>query len=112
MSTGPNKDRPDRRARRPRTKTFCETLGACAETSTQYAQDLDLSFNRISGAGVAAIAASLGDPRCRVRRLSLSQNGFGRRGGEHLGRMLTGGAGGGEGGQWGQVRKGWGKVRK
>ncbi|CAM9887152.1 unnamed protein product, partial [Laminaria digitata] len=63
-------------------------------------QELDLSFNRISGEGVAALAASLQHPRCRVARLCLSQNGIGRRGGEHLGRMLAGGEGAG---QWGQV---------
>ncbi|CAM9474289.1 unnamed protein product, partial [Ectocarpus fasciculatus] len=66
-------------------------------------QELDLSFNRISGAGIAALAASLGDPRCRLSWLSLSQNGIGRRGGEHLGKMLAGGGEGGGGAQWGQV---------
>ncbi|CAM9590049.1 unnamed protein product, partial [Scytosiphon promiscuus] len=63
-------------------------------------QELDLSYNRISGEGVAALASSLGDPRCRVSHVSLSQNGIGRRGGEHLGRMLAGGDGTG---RWGQV---------
>ena len=65
-------------------------------------QELVLSFNRISGSGVAALASSLGDPRCRVLRLSLSRNGIGRRGGEHLGRMLRGGE---AAGRWGQVRE-------
>ncbi|CAN0192804.1 unnamed protein product, partial [Ectocarpus sp. 12 AP-2014] len=66
-------------------------------------QELDLSFNRISGAGIAALAASLGDPRCRLSWLSLSQNGIGRRGGEHLGKMLAGGGEDEGGAQWGQV---------
>lgn len=67
-------------------------------------QELILSFNRISGAGAAALAAALGNPRCRVVHLSLAQNGIGRRGAEHLGEMLRGGAGGGE---RGQVREEW-----
>ncbi|CAN0200521.1 unnamed protein product [Pylaiella littoralis] len=63
-------------------------------------EELDLSFNRISGEGIAALAASLGNPCCRVLRLGLSQNGIGRRGGEHVGMMLKGCEGAG---QWGQV---------
>lgn len=54
-------------------------------------QELDLSFNRISGMGIAALAASLRDSRCQVSTLSLAQNGFGRRGGEHLALVLVGG---------------------
>ncbi|CAM9792086.1 unnamed protein product, partial [Ectocarpus sp. 8 AP-2014] len=69
----------------------------------QNVRALDLSFNRISGAGIAALAASLGDPRCRLSWLSLSQNGIGRRGGERLGKMLAGGSEDDGGAQWGQV---------
>lgn len=41
--------------------------------------------------GVAALAATLQDPRCQVSTLSLAQNGFGLRGGEHLALVLAGG---------------------
>ena len=54
----------------------------------------------ISGMGIAALAASLQDPRCQVETLRLAQNGFGLRGGEHLGMMLSGG----------ERKDAWGKV--
>lgn len=50
--------------------------------------------------GIAALVASLEDPRCRVASLRLSQNGIGHRGGDHLGHMLTGGR---RGDEWGKV---------
>lgn len=66
-------------------------------------QEVDLSLNRMSGAGVAALAASLADPTSGVTSLCLAQNGIGRRGGEHLAKMLSGGARDGDV-EWGHVR--------